>query len=211
MLFRSSETASGETPLVTLSPDERMSVTISVDETDIIALEPGQVAQITVNSIGEMFIGEVAEINRSAAGNAGVTSYTAQITMPKDERMMSGMSAKVVVRIQGVAGAILIPSDALHQTRDAAFVYTSYDYDTQEFGGAVPVTTGLSDGNMVEIVEGLQEGDTVWYTEVFDPWSYYSYGSDGNASGGDAWVSVDASGGDAVYAEYEYASDGDAA
>ena len=183
-----SETASGETALVTLSPDERMSVTISVDETDIIALEPGQVAQITVNSIGEMFIGEVAEINRSAAGNAGVTSYTAQITMPKDERMMSGMSAKVVVRIQGVAGAILIPSDALHQTRDAAFVYTSYDYDTQEFGGAVPVTTGLSDGNMVEIVEGLSEGDTVYYTVVFDPWSYGYYGTGGNASDGDAWV-----------------------
>ncbi len=209
-----SETASGETALVTLSPDERMSVTISVDETDIIALEPGQVAQITVNSIGEMFIGEVAEINRSAAGNAGVTSYTAQITMPKDARMMSGMSAKVVVRIQGVAGAILIPSDALHQTRDAAFVYTSYDYDTQEFGGAVPVTTGLSDGNMVEIVEGLSEGDTVYYTVVFDPWSYGYYGTGGNASDGDAWVETPSDAESIILSEdFEaegIASDGDA-
>jgi multidrug efflux pump subunit AcrA (membrane-fusion protein) len=205
-----SETSS-ETGLLTLSPDESMNVTISVDEKEILALEIGQEAQITVNSIGDIFFGEVTEINRSANSESGVTSYTAVITMPKDSRMLSGMSAKVVVRIRGVENTIQIPEKALHQTREAAFVYTSYNAETGEFGDPVAVIAGLSDGTMVEIVEGLQEGDTVWYTEVFDPWSYYSYGSDGNASGGDAWVSVDASGGDAVYAEYEYASDGDAA
>ena len=128
--------------------------------------------------------------------------------------MMSGMSAKAVVRIQGVAGAILIPSDAVHQTRDAAFVYTEYNYDTKEFGGAVPVITGLSDGSMTEIVEGLEQGDTVYYTEVFDPYSYYNESSDGDAwvetyyydaaSAGDVWI--DASDGDA----WTDASDGDA-
>ena len=125
--------------------------------------------------------------------------------------MLSGMSAKVVVRIQGVENTIQIPEKALHQTRDAAFVYTSYNSETEELGDPVAVITGLSDGYMVEIVEGLQEGDTVWYMEVFDPWSFYSYGSDGDASGGDAWVSVAVTDGDTVYAEYEYASDGDVA
>jgi hypothetical protein len=68
---------------------------------------------------------------------------------------------------------------------------------------------GLSDGSMVEIVEGLSQGDTVWYTQVWDPWSW-SYGTGGDASSGDAWVSVDASEGDAVFYE-EVATDGDAA
>ena len=205
-----SETSS-ETGLLTLSPDEEMNVTISVDETDILALEIGQEAQITVNSIGDIFFGEVTEINRNANSESGVTSYTAVITMPKDPRMLPGMSAKVVVRIQGVENTIQIPEKALHQTRDAAFVYTSYNSETEELGDPVAVITGLSDGYMVEIVEGLQEGDTVWYMEVFDPWSFYSYGSDGDASGGDAWVSVAVTDGDTVYAEYEYASDGDVA
>lgn len=206
----SATASSGETALLTLSPDERMSVTITVDETDILALEVGQSAQITINSIGDIFSGEVTEINRSASSQSGVTSYQAVITMPKDPRMMPGMSAKAVVRIQGVAGAILIPEAALHQTRDAAFVYTSYNYETQEFGGAVAVVPGLSNGDMVEIVEGLSEGDTVFYTVVFDPYAYY--GSAGDASGGDAWVEMDASAGDAWTASAgdAVASSGDA-
>ena len=203
--------ANGETDLLTLSPDERMNVTISVDETDIMALEAGQGAQITITSIGdEVFFGEVTEVNRFASASSGVTSYTAVVSMPKDLRMLPGMSAKVVIRIQGVENTILIPEAALHQTRDSSFVYTSYNWETREFGGAVAVIPGLSNGSMVEIIEGLREGDTVWYTQVWDPWAW-SYGSDGNASGGDAWISVDASDGDAWASDGDvWASDGDA-
>ena len=64
------------------------------------------------------------------------------------------------------------------------------------------VIAGLSDGSMVEITEGLEQGDTVYYTVAFNPWAYY--GSDGDASGGNAWI--DASDGDAYYV-----SDGEAA
>ena len=195
-------TASGETPLLTLSPDESMRVTITVDELDILSLEEGQSAQITINSIGEVFTGEVTAINKNAVSEYGVTSYTADITMPKDPRMLSGMSARVVVRIQSVAGTVLIPEDALHQSRDAAFVYTSYDPETGELTEPIPVVPGLSDGSMVEIIEGLQQGDTVYYIEVYDPWAWY-YGTGGNASGGNAWIE-DASDGDA------FAPDGDA-
>ena len=201
----------GDTALLTLSPDEHMSLTISVDETGILALQVGQSAQVSINSLGEMFTGEVTEINRSASANAGVTSYSAVITMPKDPRMLSGMSARAVVLIQGVSGAVLIPEEALHQTRDSAFVYTDYNYETREFGGVTPVVTGLSDGSMVEIVEGLSEGDTVYYTVVFDPWEYY--GSSGDASDGNAWVETYASDGDVYYAsegDGYYASEGDA-
>ena len=199
-----SASTTDETALLTLSKDERMNVTLTVDETDILSLEVGQEAQITINSIGEVFAGEVTEINRWATGSNGVTNYTAVISVPKDPRMLPGMSVRAVVRIQGVAGAILIPEQALHQTRDAAFVYTSVDPETGELGDPVSVVSGLSDGSMVEIVEGLAEGDTVYYTVVVDPWAYY-YGTAGNASDGDAWVDVTASDGDVL------ASDGDAA
>ena len=195
-----------ESALLTLSKDERMNVKLTVNETDILALEVGQEAQITINSIGEVFSGEVTEIDRWATGSNGVTNYTAVISMPKDPRMLPGMSVRAVVRIQGVAGAILIPEQALHQTRDAAFVYTSADMETGELGDPVSVVPGLSDGSMVEIVEGLAEGDTVYYVVVIDPWSYYS--SDGDASAGNAWVEegeVEAE----VYTD-ELASDGDA-
>ena len=169
---------------------------------------------MTINSVAdEMFIGEVTEINRAANAESGVTSYSAVITMPKDPRMLPGMSAKAVVLIEGVEHTILIPESALHQTRDAAFVYTTCDPDTNELGGAVAVIPGLSDGNMVEIIEGLSEGDTVYYTKVWNPW--FGYASDGNASDGDAWVYTEtfATDGDVYFAtdgDVYFATDGDA-
>ena len=128
------------------------------------------------------------------------------------------MTATATVTIESVENALLVPTDAIQKTRATTFVYTAYDQSTGEFGGAVQVITGLSNGTMIEIVEGLQEGDTVWYTEVFDPWAW-SYGSDGDASGGDAWVNVEPFDEEAFYAEVggmepmdgAAASDGDAA
>ena len=194
----SSTDASGETKLLTLSSDTSMKLTVSVDETDILSVQNGQKAQITVSTIGdEVFSGVVTAVERSAESSYGITSYKVEITLDKDSRMLPGMTAKALIRIEGVDNALLIPEKALRQTRDSSFVYTTYDPATGTLGGETAVIPGLTGGGMVEITEGLAEGQTVYYQEAFDPYAYY-YGTDGDASGGDAWIE-DASGGDAFY------------
>ena len=154
------------TNVVTLSPDVNMSVTINVDESDILSLELGQQAQISVASIGEdVFTGQISEINKTASSSSGVTRYSAVVTLPKSEAMLPGMTASVVVRISGVDNAVIIPIEALHQTSSSSFVYTQYDEESGSFGGMVQVLTGISNSSYVEIISGLKEGDTVWYTE----------------------------------------------
>ncbi|MBQ8075358.1 MAG: efflux RND transporter periplasmic adaptor subunit [Oscillospiraceae bacterium] len=155
-----------ETAMFTISPDRSMQVTMNVDESNILSLEVGQSAQITVSSIGDaVFPGTVTEINKTANSSSGVTLYAAVITLNKMPEMLPGMSAKVVVRIQGVDRALLIPIDALNQTSSSSYVYTSYDEETKEFGGLIPVTVGITNSNYAEITSGLQEGDTVCYTQ----------------------------------------------
>ncbi len=151
------------TDIVTLSPDLRMQITINVDEADILSLELNQQADITVSSIGEENLqGTVMEIDKTySSGN-----YTAVVTLDKKQGMISGMTASVDIRIEGVDDAILIPADALHQTSSGYFVYTSYDEETKEYGGMVDVIPGLSNSKYVEIKSGLKEGDTVYYTEA---------------------------------------------
>lgn len=56
------------------------------------------------------------------------------ITLEKAEKWLSGMSASVAIRIEGVENALLIPSDALMQTSSSSYVYTSYDEETGEAG-----------------------------------------------------------------------------
>ena len=160
-------TADAETALLTLSPDLSAEVTINVDESNILSLELGQTATVTVSSIGdETFSGKVTEINKTASSASGVTRYSAVVTLDKTPEMLQGMTAKVVIRIQGVENAIIIPIDALHQTSSSSYVYTGYDEELKEFGGLVEVTVGITNSNYAEITSGLKEGDTVWYTEA---------------------------------------------
>lgn len=152
--------------LVTVAPDQKLSISVSVDETDILSLELGQTAEVKVSSIGDdVFRGEVTEISRIGTSASGVTQYSAIVTLNKDARMLSGMTATVDIQIQGVDDVVLIPADALRQTRATSYVFTEYNEELKEYGGMVEVVTGSSNSRFVEIVSGLKPGDTVYYTE----------------------------------------------
>lgn len=161
-VFSVTEPQEGVTEVAVLSPDASMSVTVTVGEADILSLKPGQKADVTVSSVSEdPFTGTVTQIDKTAASG----SYTAVIALEKVPGMLVGMTAGVDIRIQGVDDAILIPVEALHRTGSGAYVYTSYDEETQEYGGRVDVVTGLSNNSYVQIKSGLKPGDMVYYTE----------------------------------------------
>lgn len=169
----------GETAVVTLSADEKMSVTVTVDETDILSLELGQQVYVTVSSVSEdSFAGTLTEIDRTGTGSG---SYSAVVELEKTAGMLAGMTASVSVQIEGVDNALLIPVEALHLTSDGAYVYTSYDPEREEYGGRMDVVTGLQNSTYVEIKSGLQAGDTVYYTEQK---SNNNFGGFGNMGGG---------------------------
>lgn len=162
-------TSSGTgTDIVNLYPDLAMTITISIDENDILALEEGQEAQITVSSVSEeeVYSGTVTKISKVADISTGVTQYSAEVTLDKAYGMLPGMTADVDIMIKGVENALIIPIDALHQTRDTHFVYTSYDPETNQYGGMRDVTVGMRNDKEVEILEGLSEGEVIYYTEA---------------------------------------------
>lgn len=182
------------TDIVTLSPDVRMSVTINVDESDILSLSVGQTATVTIRSVGDDTIsGVVTEVDRTASSG----SYTAVVTMDKVQGMLPGMTANVKVRIEGVDNALLIPVDALHQTSAGYYVYTSYDEETQTYGGKVDVIPGLQDSTSVEIRSGLTDGDVVYYTKKQSFNDMFSFsmmpggGSGSQGSGGSSKFTVE--------------------
>lgn len=178
-------TTATETDLLTLSPSKQMSVTISVDETDILALEEGQTAQVEVSSVSEeSFSGTVTSISKVADTSSGVTQYSAEITLDRAEGMLSGMTASVDVQIEGVENALIIPVDALHQTSAGYYVYTSYDEETHQYGGMTEVTIGMQNDTQVEIASGLKEGDTVYYTKSTSFMDMFAVMGGGSPMGG---------------------------
>ena len=150
-----------KTTLATLDPGTNMSVTISVDETDILSLAQGQEVSLTVESIGEEeYKGTVSEIDTTGSSGA----YPVKILLSKQAGMLSGMTAKAEVTIEGVENALLVPNDAIRKTSTTAYVYTAYDAETDTLGGMTEVTLGLTNGSQTEIISGLKQGDTVYYT-----------------------------------------------
>ena len=178
-------TESGGTGVLTLYPDTAMTITIGVDETDILSLKEDQEAQITVSSVGEdVYPGLVTDISKVADTSTGVTQYSAEILLDKAQGMLPGMTADVDVMIQGTENALIIPVEALHQTSTGSFVYTSYDEETKQYGGRVDVVAGMQNDNYAEILSGLQEGDTVYYTEQENAFAFLGSMMGGMPSGG---------------------------
>lgn len=152
--------------LFTISPDDTMTLEVSVDELDINSVEIGQEAEITFDAIEEKeFTGEVTEIGNTASVNGGVAKYTVSVSVPKDEEMKQGMNASATITIENRENVITIPVNALQERGEKIFVYTEKD-DEGNLSGETEVTTGLSDGSTVEITEGLSEGDTVYYNKT---------------------------------------------
>lgn len=160
-------TSATETQILTLYPQKQMTVTISIDETDILSLKEGQEAQITVSSVSDdAFTGSVTSISKVADTSTGVTRYSAEVTLDREEGMLVGMTADVDVRIEGTENALIIPVDALHQNSASYYVYTGYDEAQKRYTGRTDVTIGMQNDDYVEITSGLKEGDTVYYTEA---------------------------------------------
>ena len=169
--------------IATVSPNTAMSVTVYMDESDILSLKEGQEATVTVDSIGDdEFTGTVTDVNTSSTSSGGVTVYAIEVAIDKTEQMLSGMSASVVIIIESVENVLVVPEDAVQQTSTTSYVYTEYNAETGELNGMVEVETGLSNGTYIQIISGLNEGDTVYYEESeSDTQSTFGFG---NINGG---------------------------
>ena len=182
-----------ETELMRVVPQDTMSVTVTIDELDILAVAVGQTAEITVDALpGRSYTGTVTEMDPHGNSTGSSSKYIITISIDRDENMIQGMNATAILTTGVTENVLTLPAEALSQKGSRTIVYTGFDPETRTLLDPVEVTIGASDGLTVEIVDGLAEGDTVWY-------SYYESGnmpvfSSGGMSGG----AVTYSGGEGV-------------
>ena len=148
--------------LVQLVDFDHMKVTVRVSENDIADVTVGQACRVTVASQGETFRSEIAEIDFSASTGNNLAYYNAVVYVDVSgaQGVHTGMQATVTVPQEEAADVVVLKLDALSTDRDN----TAYVYKLQADGtmAASPVTVGVSNGNYVEIREGVAEGETVY-------------------------------------------------
>lgn len=154
-----------ETPAYTIASDDSMQLAIQINQMDVLSVEPGMACTVTVDALeGEEFPGTVASIADTDTSSSG--SYTAKIQLQKSSEMRSGMSASAVIVTSETKGEMTLPATAIQEDGNRMFVYTSYDAGSKTFGGERDVETGVSDGTSVEILSGLEPGETVYFART---------------------------------------------
>ncbi len=152
----------GET-LLTVTPRDTVTLSISIDEHDISKVQLGQKATVKVAALkGQEYEAEVTAIAVSGTNNGGSSKFSVELTFAMDEQLLSGMSASAVIPQESREG-LRIPAAALCQEGAKLYVYTALD-DNGQPASPVEVETGLSDGEYVEILSGLEEGQQVYYS-----------------------------------------------
>ncbi|HEX6989461.1 MAG TPA: efflux RND transporter periplasmic adaptor subunit [Bacillota bacterium] len=137
----------------------RMRLVVPVSELHIGRFRPGASVTVTVTAAGVEQSAEVAYVPALPA--EGRRSYDVELVLANPEgALKAGMTAEVVVPLEQRQAAVAVPVDALVDQGDATFVYVL------EGGRALrrPVEAGIVDGDLVEIVSGLNPGETVVVT-----------------------------------------------
>ena len=152
------------TTMLSITPQDTVSVSITVDELDILSVHVGQRVQITLDALpGQAFSGMITEINTTASNEGGNSKYSAVVALERSDLMLGGMNAGAKIVVESLDDVLLIPAAALIEQDGQTMVYTACDPKTQTLTDPVPVEIGLSDGERVQILSGLNEGDTLWY------------------------------------------------
>ena len=150
--------------LLTVTPLDTMTVTIAVDEKDIASVKTGMTAQLTMNALpDETFEGQVTRVSQTGSGNGGSSKFDVEITLSRESDMLPGMSATAELTLYEKMDVLTLPVAALRDEGGKTLVYTGKDKKTGEPANPVEVTTGLSDGENVEILSGIDSGTTVYY------------------------------------------------
>lgn len=85
------------------------------------------------------------------------------VELERSEQMLGGMNASVRIMVATQEDLVLLPAAAIFQEGKRSYVYTGYDKNRDELTDPVEVITGLSDGENVQILQGLEAGVECYY------------------------------------------------
>jgi len=127
---------------------------VEVPEKDFPRIRVGQPAHIRVEAYpGDSFSAEVARLRPTV--DAATGTFTVTLEVAGQDKLRPGMFASVYLQTDTHDDAIVIPRDALvlDSLGDTVFVKSGDDAERRE------VRLGLRSENLVEVLEGISEGD----------------------------------------------------
>lgn len=139
---------------------DELIILASVDEADIGKVKIGQRAQITLDAYKDVSIkGKVFQILEEGKNVSNVITYYVKIRPEKTPNFFKSlMTANIDITVKETKDAVVIPWDSFQEDENGN-TYVLVGNNVQQ--SQHPITTGILDGDFVEVVSGLSKGDTI--------------------------------------------------
>ena len=159
-------TGGEDKPLLTVARNDRMRAVIQVPAPDVPYVNPGQKANVSVNSLGgRVFAGVISRVAR----NQDLRSRTMRVEVDLDNEsreLAGGMYGAVSVKVPAPTNELSIPKSSLIgrtlNGRGRAFVYANGTLTLKDIG------VGRTYANRIEVLEGLDAEAQVVSSETRD-------------------------------------------
>ena len=141
---------------------------VEIDEIDIGRIARSQDTTITLDAFpDETFTGQVVDIAPSPTDNdsGGIVTYEVVVEVAAADgqpSLLPGMTATAAIETRRLEDVMVIPNRAIQIDRDASpsIIYVE-KINGDEDPMRVEIELGLRDGDMTEVVAGLEAGDEV--------------------------------------------------
>ena len=169
--YNAGENAEGNQVLCTIYDLSYLTMTLSVDELDISSIAVGQSVSVTADAVeGTTYEGVVTKVSVAGTSTGSATTYPVTIRIDNTDGLLPGMNVDAVITLNSAEDVLAIPSAALNRgntvlvTADSPSAANGTLSDVTGAEGeeyySVSVEVGTSDSSYMEIISGLQEGDT---------------------------------------------------
>jgi HlyD family secretion protein len=134
-------------------------VEADVSELDVVKIADGQPVEISFDAFpGQNFTGKVISVDPEAIDKDGDTYYKVNFSIDVfGTEIRQGMSSDIKVNVKTQVGILSAPKLAVYKRESKEYVKVLRSGKTEE----VEVKTGISDGQSVEIISGLNLGEEV--------------------------------------------------
>ncbi len=148
----------GGAPALYMADTKDLELSVSISEYLISSIHVGDSVDIYISSLSEEpFRGTVTQLSPAPA--MGTLTYPATIAVENpDGSILAGMFAEVRFVSAEQNDVIAIPSDAVFVKNGVSLVAV---LDSEQLPVLREVVTGMDNGELVEIVSGLSEGETL--------------------------------------------------
>jgi membrane fusion protein, multidrug efflux system len=144
------------TPIIRIVDASRLEATLDVPERELATLKPGLPVRLQADALpGRVFEGVVDRVAPVVDGGSG--TFRVISSFDGSGALQPGMFGRLRIDYDQRADALTIPRLALLDDEGDPAVYVVRDGKAAR----VPVTLGYQDGALVEVREGLAEGDAV--------------------------------------------------